>query len=154
MQKFDEKDLVFCHRQEYNICNWKSRRIIWFRTSWRDGKTTKEKWIWLRWLLKTNKTNKENDQIDELKKVICSYFQISENDLVSSSRKPNVVYARNLCFYIIREEFKAQFKKIGELFNKKDHTSVMYGVDKIKSSLETDSNTKKDLQYIKNKLSE
>ena len=100
------------------------------------------------------KANKENDQIDALKKIICSYFQISEADLLSSSRKPNVVYARNLCFYIIREEFKAQYKKIGEIFNKKDHTSVMYGVDKIKSSLEVDSNTKKDIQYIKNKLSE
>ncbi len=100
------------------------------------------------------KVNKENDQIDALKKIICSYFQISEADLLSSSRKPNVVYARNLCFYIIREEFKSQYKKIGEIFNKKDHTSVMYGVDKIKSSLETDSNTKKDIQYIKNKLSE
>ena len=98
------------------------------------------------------KTTEENDKVDKIKKVISSYFQLSESDLLSASRKPQIVYARNLCFYLIREELGYNYNKIGELFGGKDHTSVMYGVDKITSSKESD--TLKDIQYIKEKLSE
>ena len=96
------------------------------------------------------KTNEENDKVDKIKKVISSYFQISESDLLSASRKPQIVYARNLCYYLIREELGYNYSKIGEIFGGKDHTSVMYGVDKISSSKEND--TLKDIQYLKEKL--
>lgn len=100
------------------------------------------------------KSNTENDKIELIKKIVSNYFQVSEADLMSTSRKPNVVYARNLCFYIIREELNYNYKKIGELFGGKDHTSIMYGIDKIKTAFDTDNNAKKDLQYIKDKLAE
>lgn len=100
------------------------------------------------------KSNTENDKIELIKKTVSNYFQVSEADLMSTSRKPNVVYARNLCFYIIREELNYNYKKIGELFGGKDHTSIMYGIDKIKTAFDTDNNAKKDLQYIKDKLAE
>ena len=100
------------------------------------------------------KSNTENDKIELIKKIVSNYFQVSEADLMSTSRKPNVVYARNLCFYIIREELNYNYKKIGELFGGKDHTSIMYGIDKIKTAFDTDNNAKKDLQYLKDKLAE
>ena len=37
-----------------------------------------------------------------VKKIVAPYFQISEEDLVSNSRKPLLVYARNLCYYITK----------------------------------------------------
>lgn len=98
------------------------------------------------------KSNTQDDKVNKLKQIVCSYFQISEEDLNSSSRKPNIVYARTLCFYIIRNKIGLNFKKIGELFGGKDHTTIMYGHDKIKDSIEQDSNVKKDVQYIEEKL--
>ena len=98
------------------------------------------------------KSNTQDDEVNKLKQIVCSYFQISEEDLNSSSRKPNIVYARTLCFYIIRNKIGLNFKKIGELFGGKDHTTIMYGHDKIKDSIEQDSNVKKDVQYIEEKL--
>ena len=98
------------------------------------------------------KTNEENDKVDKIKKVISSYFQLSESDLLSASRKPQIVYARNLCYYLIREELGYNYSKIGEIFGGKDHTSVMYGVDKVSSSKEND--TLKDIQYLKEKLNQ
>lgn len=96
--------------------------------------------------------NQDDQKIDSLKQVVCAYFQISEQDLLSSSRKPNIVYARNLCFYITRTEFKFQLSKIGDIFGGKDHTTVTYGIEKIKEMLNSNSNTKNDIQYIKQKM--
>ena len=39
----------------------------------------------------------------KIKEIVCSYCHISEDDLISNSRKPLLVYARNLCYYIIRK---------------------------------------------------
>lgn len=94
-----------------------------------------------------------NDKvIKNVKEIISSYFQISEEELISNSRKPALVYARNLCFYIIRNKFNIQFKKIGEHFGNKDYTTIMHGYDKIKDVINTDSKVKNDVTYVENKL--
>lgn len=96
------------------------------------------------------------DQTDQkiltIKKIVASYFQISEEDLVSNSRKPMLVYARNLCYYIIRSKYNVSLKKIGENFGDKDHTTITHGYEKIKESIKVDSSVKNDVQYIENKL--
>lgn len=103
---------------------------------------------------KTNIEFKDsNDKlIKNVKEIISSYFQISEEELISNSRKPALVYARNLCYYIIRNKFNIQFKKIGEHFGNKDYTTIMHGYDKIKDVINTDSKVKNDVTYVENKL--
>lgn len=95
----------------------------------------------------------ENDKIiQNVKEIVTTYFQISETDLISNSRKPSLVYARNLCYYIIRNKYGIQLKKIGEHFGNKDYTTIMHGFDKIKDSINTDSKVKSDVVYVENKL--
>ena len=90
--------------------------------------------------------------VGKVKNIIATYFQISENDLISNSRKPHLVYARNLCFYIIRNKYNVSFKKIGEQFGNKDYTTVMHGFDRVKDVLDSDSKVKSDVSYIESKL--
>lgn len=103
------------------------------------------------------KTNSDfqdtNDKkIKEIKDIVISYFQISHDDLISSSRKPALVYARNLCYYIIRNNYDINLKKIGEHFGNKDYTTVIHGYEKIKDSIKSDSKINNDVTYIENKL--
>lgn len=91
-------------------------------------------------------------KIMDVKKIVAPYFQISEDDLVSNSRKPLFVYARNLCYYIIRNKYNISLKKIGENFGNKDHTTITHGYDKIKDVINVDSKVKSDVQYIESKL--
>lgn len=90
--------------------------------------------------------------IAKVKSIVASYFQIPEDELISNSRKPNLVYARNLCFYIIRNKFDVPYKKIGESFGGKDYTSIIHGYEKIKAVVNTDTKVKSDISYIENKL--
>lgn len=103
-----------------------------------------------------NKKESSLSEIDKkvknLIKIVSNYFQISEEDLLSTSRKPNLVYARNICYYICRIELDLPLMKIGLYFNKKDHTSISYGIDKIKEQMNSHVNVKNDISYVKDKL--
>jgi len=95
----------------------------------------------------------DNDKkVIKIKETVCSYCHISAEDLISSSRKPLLVYARNLCYYIIRNKYNISFEKIGEYFGDRDYTTIMHGFEKIKDTIELDSKIKNDVTYIENKL--
>ena len=100
----------------------------------------------------TNFQDNSDKMISNIKNIVATYFQISVDDLVSNSRKPILVYARNLCYYIIRKRLDTPYKKIGESFGGKDYTSIMHGYEKINSVIDKDSKTKNDVSYIEDKL--
>lgn len=90
--------------------------------------------------------------IDNIKEMVSSYFRISLEDLVSTSRKTPIVYARNVAYYLIRKKYKTPLKKIGESFGKRDHATIAHGYEKIKTQLKTDQHVKSDVEYLINKL--
>ena len=96
----------------------------------------------------------KNDDVRIIKDVLCTYFRISEKDLISDSRKSHLVYARNLAFYLMREDLGLQLKEIGVLFGNRDHSTILHGYDKIKELLENDTNVVSDIDYIRKKFKE
>jgi len=91
----------------------------------------------------------------EIKKVIDvvgTYFKIDQESLLSNSRKKELVYARQLCFYIFKTKFDLTFQKIGDIFNGKDHSTVMHGFQTIEQNVKTNEETKKNLENILRKI--
>ena len=131
------------------------RRFVTWCVSMNVPFTKENTLIALDGIIPKNNTEFQDDsdkKIANVKKIVAGYFQISEEELISNSRKPNLVYARNLCYYIIRNKFNTPLKKIGENFGDKDHTTVTHGYDKIKDVIKTDSKVKNDINYIESKL--
>ena len=62
-------------------------------------------------------------------------YNVSENDILSNKRSANLVLARKVAMYITREITDLSYKAIGEAFGK-DHTTVLYGVQKIEEFLQ------------------
>ena len=96
----------------------------------------------------------KNDDIRCIKEVLCNYFRISEKDLISDSRKSQLVYARSLAFYLMREDLGLQLKEIGVIFGDRDHSTILHGYDKIKELLENDTQVVSDIDYIRKKFKE
>ena len=96
----------------------------------------------------------KNDDVKCIKEVLCNYFRISEKDLISDSRKSQLVYARSLAFYLMREDLGLQLKEIGVLFGDRDHSTILHGYDKIKELLENDTQVVSDIDYIRKKFKE
>jgi chromosomal replication initiator protein len=62
---------------------------------------------------------------------VADYFDLSVEDLCSPSRSRQLVTARQIAMYLIRELTDLSLPRIGKAFGGRDHTTVMHAVDKI-----------------------
>lgn len=67
----------------------------------------------------------------EIMNAVGSYFNISVDELTGKSRQQAIARARQIAMYICREKTDLSLPKIGQVFGGKDHTTVMYAVDKL-----------------------
>lgn len=81
-------------------------------------------------------------------KLICSYFSVTQTGLRSSSRKENLALPRQIVMYILRTIFKLKYDDIGIILKRKDHTTIMHGVEKITALYLKDPIVKNDIDAI------
>lgn len=81
-----------------------------------------------------NDTTPEPIKIDEIIFQVSKTFSVSEKDIISKRKTAAVAFARQVAMYIARETTELSYKAIGESFGK-DHTTVLYNVQKIEEHL-------------------
>ena len=77
------------------------------------------------------------------------YYEISLNDIMGVKRTREIVVPRQVAMFIMREELSMSFPRIAKSLGGKDHTTIMHGVNKIKTQVATDSMLSRDIQSIK-----
>ena len=73
-------------------------------------------------------------KVEKIIAEVARTYNVSENDILSNRRTANLVLARQVAMYIARETTDLSYKAIGESFGK-DHTTVLYNVNKIEEFL-------------------
>lgn len=81
-----------------------------------------------------NDTQPEPIKIDKIISEVAKTYNVSEADILSNRRTASLVLARQVAMYISRETTDMSYKAIGESFGK-DHTTVLYNVNKIEEFL-------------------
>lgn len=76
---------------------------------------------------------------------IAQEYGVSMEELISQSRSQRIAFPRQIAMYMLREESEMSLPKIGELLGGRDHTTVMYGHEKITDLLETDKNLRRKI---------
>ncbi|MBR6459957.1 MAG: chromosomal replication initiator protein DnaA [Actinomycetaceae bacterium] len=69
------------------------------------------------------------------------YFNITMDDLISSSRVRDLAFARQMAMYLCREMTDLSLPKIGELFGGRDHTTVIHAYKKINAEMSEQPST-------------
>ena len=69
---------------------------------------------------------------------VARQFGVHVNDLRSNRRTQDISYARQVAMYLARELTEASLPQIGDRFGGRDHTTVIYAVNKIKRQLTDD----------------
>ena len=90
----------------------------------------------------------EKNDIHRIQKIVSEYFQISVEDIKSKKRSSNISYPRQIAMYLCREITGESFPKLAIEFGGKDHTTVMYSVEKIEKEVKES----KDLENVIEKL--
>jgi chromosomal replication initiator protein len=81
--------------------------------------------------------------------LVAKDFEYRNKDLVGKSRKAELVKARHIAMYLLREELGTQLVKVGELFGGRDHTTVMHAVEKIRKEVDDDQEVRNKVMNLK-----
>jgi chromosomal replication initiator protein len=79
-------------------------------------------------------------------------FQVDEDELVGPRRSRQVALPRQVAMYLLREETNASLPAIGDALGGRDHTTVLYGYEKISDLIETDDFLRKQVSAIRQSL--
>ncbi len=87
--------------------------------------------------------------VEQVCEAVCHYYGVSADDLASPSRKRAIAYPRQMAMFLARTETDASFPQIGEKLGNRDHTTILYGYEKIAAKIDTDPATRRDSLEIK-----
>lgn len=90
----------------------------------------------------------EKSNFNNVLDIVSSYYSISTSDLLSSKRKKQYVFPRQVSMYILKELFDLTYKNIGQIFNGRDHSTVIYSIEQISNDIETDKAKKNDIEKL------
>jgi len=90
--------------------------------------------------------------IEQIQKAVCEQLDVPQSLLVGKTRKQEIVFARQIAMYLIRELTSTSLKTIGNHFGGRDHTTVMHALSTIESSKDRDDHTRRTLSAIKRAL--
>lgn len=91
--------------------------------------------------------------INNIKKAVADYYNLTISQINSKSRTSNIIVARHIAMYLVRELINdVSFIQIGHEFGGRDHSTVMKACDKVQKKLEKDLNYRQAIEEIKNKL--
>lgn len=84
--------------------------------------------------------------------VVAEHFGVSPEDIASRKRTAELVQPRQIVMYLCRQLTQASLQNIAKAIGKKDHTTVLHGIEKITEKMENDEELKNKVDIIKKKI--
>ena len=98
------------------------------------------------------KNTKREVSIDQIQKVVSSYFDLDVATLQSKTRKRHIVQARQLAMFFAKRMTKASLASIGSQIGKRDHATVLHACKTVDNLTETDKQFRKYVEDLTKKL--
>lgn len=83
-----------------------------------------------------SRPSKTKLDFDDIAKIVCKSYGTTLKDLKSKSRSKNISLARQVTMFLMKDVLGASLREIGEFLKRKDHSTVLYSVDRIKEMCE------------------
>ena len=92
--------------------------------------------------------------IDYIQKVVCDHLDLPVESIQQTSRKREIVQARQLAMYFSKKITKSSLSVIGLQCGNKDHATVLHACKTIENLRQTDRNIRAMVDELEKKLSE
>ncbi len=89
--------------------------------------------------------------IDLIKQLVCKYYHVSSEELVSRSRKQTLVRPRQMAIYLSRRFTDSPLQTIGKTFNRY-HATALYSIQCIERGLKQDAAIRQQVEFFRQKL--
>lgn len=80
-------------------------------------------------------------------KSVCTFYGVEEKDVIGSSRRANIVQARQTSMFLMREIIGKSYHEIAEVLNR-DHSTVIYSIDRINEQKKDNADFQNELKII------
>ena len=84
--------------------------------------------------------------------VVADHFGITSEDITSKKRNSEFVQPRQICMYLCRKLTEESLQSIGKALGKKDHTTVIHGIDRITEEIQSNEELKNRIDIIMKKI--
>lgn len=98
------------------------------------------------------KTAAREMTIENIQKMVCDYYHVPYDKLLTKTRKREVVLARQITMYFAKKFTKQSLKTIGDHFGGFDHTTVIHSCQTVENLMSTDAEYKENLMEIQQKV--
>jgi len=90
--------------------------------------------------------------VEEIQRIVCEYFDIPDDLLRAKTRKQEVVNARQIAMYIVKEMTNSSLKTIGLHFGGRDHSTVIHSCQSVEEQLKVNQRFRETIAQIKRKI--
>tara|TARA_B100001057_G_scaffold274158_1_gene274433 strand:+ start:1327 stop:2739 length:1413 start_codon:yes stop_codon:yes gene_type:complete len=90
--------------------------------------------------------------IDLIQTLVCRFFKISKNEMLSSRRSRYLVRPRQTAIYLTKILTSKSLPEIGREFSNRDHTTIIHSVKTIEKLKEKDSEMVENINKLKNQI--
>lgn len=85
---------------------------------------------------------------DDIVAVVCKRSGIKQKEIVSKSRKQNIVQARQLAMYICHKYTDMPYSQIGRRFGNRDHSTVLYACSQVAHRISVDKAFRREVEDL------
>jgi chromosomal replication initiator protein len=96
--------------------------------------------------------DKKEITIEDIKKVIATYFNLTLDEINSKKKPQRISFPRQIAMYLSRKHTDHSLPKIGEEFGGRDHSTVLHAYNKIEDLLESDVDLQKKIDEIESEF--
>ena len=145
IQKFISSEIRSSIRELIGALN----RIVSFSRIYNRNPNLAEVKIILKDLLNINETKVT---IDKIQTLVCKYFKISKNEMLSSRRSRYLVRPRQVAIYLSKILTSKSLPEIGREFSNRDHTTIIHSVKTIEKIKQENNEINTGINHLKNKI--
>lgn len=103
----------------------------------------------LKMLVKNNIKPKKTVAIEDIIKIIAGFYNLDESLIYEKTRRKEIVHARQIVMFLLREDFNISFPLIGRKLGGRDHTTVIHSCEKVKEDLNGNPNLHQEIEQLR-----
>ena len=89
---------------------------------------------------------------EQIISIVATYYNFTPEILIGRDRSKEIAMARQVAMYLLREETDASLPDIGAALGGRDHTTIMYGCEKITDMIEREDSLRRTVIAIRERL--
>ena len=90
--------------------------------------------------------------VDTIQSLVCKFFKISKNEMLSSRRSRYLVRPRQTAIYLTKILTSKSLPEIGREFSNRDHTTVIHSIKTIENLKKNDTELCANIDTLKNQI--